>query len=138
MQQKAFKYLIEKKESRNSERAKGKLLEYNELIMSEYLSSNESELSIDERKWLLKCRIEDIDINTNRKWNNEESNCTQCPNTLMNQKHLLECKYLMGKNEIISFIPTYEDLFKGELEEQIYISRLLKENLTRMKAHIPI
>ena len=46
----------------------------------------------------------------------------------------LECKYISGKNEMLSNMPTYEDLFLGELEEQIYISRLLKENLTRLKA----
>ena len=86
---KVFEHLIARKASGNSERAKGKLLEYNELILSEYLSFNENDLSIDERKWLFKCRIEDIDINTNIKWNNEESNCTKCINTLMNQKHLL-------------------------------------------------
>jgi hypothetical protein len=93
VQKKAFQYLLEKKASRKSERAKGKYLEYNELILSEYLSSNENNLSIDERKWLLKCRIEDIDLNTNRKWNNEESSCMNCPSTVMNQRHLLECKY---------------------------------------------
>ena len=138
VQQKAFEFLVERKSSRNSDRAKGKLLEYNELILSEYLSSSENDLSIVERKWLFKCRIEDIDLNTNRKWNNEESNCTKCINTLMNQKHLLECNYLMGKNKIITYIPTYEELFRGELEEQIYISRLLKENIDRMKAQIPM
>ena len=58
----------------------------------------------------------------------------KCSNTIMNQRHLLECKYISGKNEIHSYIPRYEDLFTGELEEQIYISRLLKENLIRLKA----
>ena len=65
--EKAFEHLVERKASQNSERAKRKLLEYNELILSEYLSSNENDISIDERKWVFKCRIEDIDINTNRK-----------------------------------------------------------------------
>ena len=36
--------------------------------MSECLTSMHNELSIDERKWIIKCRIEDIDLNTNRKW----------------------------------------------------------------------
>ena len=37
--------------------------------MAEYLSSEEMDLSIDEKKWLLKCRIEDIDICENANWN---------------------------------------------------------------------
>ena len=116
---KAFIYLIERKSSRNFDRAKGKHLEYDELNISDYLTPTENELSIDERKWVFKCRIEDIDINTNRKWNNEESKCMKCPNTIMNQKHLLEGKYLSGKNEMLSYIPRYEHLFAGELEEEI-------------------
>ena len=110
---KAFIHLIERKSSRNSDREKGKYLEYNELNISDYLIPTENELSIDERKWVFKCRIEDICINTNRKWNNEESKCTKCTNTIMNQRHLLEGKYISGKNEILSYMPTYEDLFTG-------------------------
>ena len=58
----------------------------------------------------------------------------KCPDTILDQRHLLECKYLIGKNEIISYIPTYEDLFRGDIEDQIYISRILKENLSILKA----
>ena len=78
--------------------------------------------------------IEDIDLNINRKWNNEIDTCLNCPQQIMDQRHLLECKYLSGKNEIISYIPTYEDLFTGNIEDQIYISRILKENLSILKA----
>ena len=125
---------MKRKASRNLDGSKGKCLEYSCLEMSECLTSMNNELSIDERKWIIKCRIEDIDLNTNRKWNNEDKMCKSCPNTIMDQRHLLECKHLLGKNEIVSYIPTYEDLFRGDLEEQIYISRILKENLFRLKA----
>ena len=102
--------------------------------MSEYLTPLDQEISINERKWLFQCRVEDIDLNTNRKWNNESPDCMNCPNTVLDQRHLLECKYLTGKNEIISYIPTYEDLFKGDIQDQIYISRILRENLSTMKS----
>ena len=83
---KAFIHLIERKSSRNSDRAKGKYLEYNELNISDYLNPTGNELSIDERKWVFKCRIEDFFlINTNKKWKNGESKCTKCPNTVMDQ-----------------------------------------------------
>ena len=130
----AFKYLLNRKSSRNSDRAKGKLLEYSDLEMSEYLTPLDQDISINERKWLFQCRVEDIDLNTNRKWNNESPDCMNCPNTVLDQRHLLECKYLTGKNEIISYIPTYEDLFRGDIEDQIYISRILRENLSTMKS----
>ena len=129
----AFKYIMKRKASRNSDKSKGKCLEYTCLEMSEYLTSMNIELSIDELKWILKCRIEDIDLNSNRKWNNEDNMCKKCPNTVMDQRHLLKCKHIIGKNEILSYIPIYENLFKGDIEDQIYISRLLKENLGRLK-----
>ena len=53
----------------------------------------------------------------------------------MNQKHLFECNFLMGKKEILTYIPKYEDIFVGEIEEQIYSSRILKENFRLMKAN---
>ena len=52
----AFQYLLKKKEGRTSENAKGKILVYNELEMREYLSTKENNISIEEKKWLLKCR----------------------------------------------------------------------------------
>ena len=51
----------------------------------------------------------------------------------MDQKHLLSCKYLLGKNEIVTHIPDYQDLFLEDIDAQVYTSRILKENYTRMK-----
>ena len=62
----AFLYLMNKKKSRNSDRAKGKYLEYNELEMSEYLTPIDHDISINERKWLFQCRkhcIQRLNIN---------------------------------------------------------------------------
>ena len=132
--QKAFQYLMGKKESRISENSRGKKLDYIGLEMAGYLSSEETELSIDEKKWLLKCKIEDIDISENAIWNKGDQICENCPNEVFTQKHLLECNFLQGKNEILTYIPDYNDLFKGDIEEQIYISRLLKENYDRRKS----
>ena len=47
--QKAFQYLMGKKESRISENSRGKKLDYIGLEMAGYLSSEETELSIDEK-----------------------------------------------------------------------------------------
>ena len=115
-----------------TENAKGKLLEYGQLEKSEYLTPIESDFSIEETKWLLKSRLEDIDIA--RKWNNESILCGNCQTIEFNQRHLFECQFLIGKNEIVTYIPKYEDLFIGDIEEQIYASRIFKENYSIMKA----
>ena len=65
---KAFESLINKKESRHSEHAKGKLLKYSKLEMQAYLSASDVNISIEEKKWLFLCRIKDIDPGTNHRW----------------------------------------------------------------------
>ena len=102
--------------------------------MAEYLTPIEEDISISEKKWMFKCRIEDIDIVSDRKWNTHKDPCVHCPGKQLDQKHLLLCQYLLGKNQILSYIPEYKDIFNGSLEEQIYTSRILKENHTNLKA----
>ena len=43
-------------------------------------------------------------------------------------KHLLNCSKLLGSNEIVSYIPSYKELFGTDLNEQVYVSRILHEN----------
>ena len=58
-----------------------------------------------------------------------DSICDGCRKEESNTKHILECNSLLGKNEIVTYLPNYEDLFSNEEEEQAYISRIIKENL---------
>ena len=78
--------------------------------------------------------IEDIDIVSDGKWNTHKDPYVHFPGKQLDQKHLLNCQYLLGKNQILSYIPEYKDIFNGSLEEQIYTSRILKENHTNLKA----
>ena len=66
--------------------------------MAGYLSPSQVDISITEKKWLIKCRFEDIDISCNNRWKNENLYCSNCIFTEMDQQHLLYCKSLMGKN----------------------------------------
>ena len=100
--------------------------------INEYLTTKDYEFSIEEKKWLFKCRLEDIDIP--RKWKNESILCGKSNDIEFDQRHLFECKYLIGKNETITYIPKYEDHFIDDLQEQIYASIIIRENYTIMKA----
>ena len=53
--------------------------------------------------------------------------------TEMEQTHLFSCKYLIGKNEILTYIPDYQDLFLEDIDAQVYTSRIMNENCIRMK-----
>ena len=35
--------------------------------MAEYLSPNEEDMSIDDQKWLFKCRVEDVNVKANHR-----------------------------------------------------------------------
>ena len=97
--------------------------------MPDYLSPNEEDLSIDEQKWIFNCRVEDIQIKGNHQWKFQDISCSSCKlNIEETQEHLLHCNYLSGMNENVMYIPEYSELFKGSLEEQIYVASLLQEN----------
>ena len=128
----AFNWLLEKKMSRKSANAKGKYLFYSELKMADYLAPSDIEASIEEKKWLFKCKVEDIDVKCNRRWQNEITICQSCnENTEETQCHILFCKNLIGKNELLTYIPSYSELFGTDIQGQIYTSRLIKDNHER-------
>ena len=74
----AFNWLMNKKRSRTSENAKGKDLNYTQFKMADYLCPLDENISINEQKWLFKCRVEDIDVKANRRWQNEDISCFSC------------------------------------------------------------
>ena len=129
VQKEAFLYLQKGKEGRNSENAKGKKITYDEFVMAEYLYPNEEGMSIDDKKWLFKCRVEDVNVKANHRWKHDNIMCSSCmKNEIETQKQILFCDSLLGKNKNISYLPDYEELYNGDLKEQIYVSRLLREN----------
>ena len=60
--------------------------------------------------------------------------CDYCKISECDQKHLLECSELIGKNEILSYIPNYIDIVNdNDIREQEDIASLMIENLKRKK-----
>ena len=101
--------------------------------MQGYLSASGVNISIEENKWLFLCRIEAIDLSTNHRWKNEETLCRFCKTIEMSQKHLINCKYLSKKNQIVIKSPQYEDIFEDDIEKQVNTSRIMKKHLYRLK-----
>ena len=65
---KALSDLLQRKQSRQSERAKGKLNKYSEFQLPEYLCPNNQDLTTEEQKWLFKCRVDDVNVKGNHSW----------------------------------------------------------------------
>ena len=123
----AFEYLIEKQINKN----KKTNIKYECLELSKYLQENDFGFSVKEKENLFKCRMNEIDVKGNRSWKYENLNCMACkePNQIENQQHVLLCKALLNKNCKVSYIPSYNDLFSDNIEEQIYTSNIICENL---------
>ena len=63
-----------------------------------------------------------------------EKICDSCRFKVCNQSHLLDCKALIGSNQLVTYIPNYEDIFDDEnLAEQFFIANILITNLKRKK-----
>ena len=89
-------------------------------------------MSIEEQKWLFKCKVEDMDIKGNNRWKYQDISCSSCQRNIdETQYHILNCKFLMGKNENLTYSPEYEELYNGDIKEQLYVSKLLRENVNR-------
>ena len=128
----AFIRLTKRKGERKSENAKGRNLNYSELKMQEYFTATNTDISIEEKKWLFRCRVDDIEVKGNNTWKYEDISCYYCSeNCPETQEHLLFCKTLLGSNDKVTYLPNYIELFEGDLEEQIYVTRLLKDNFDR-------
>ena len=96
------------------------------------------ESTVCERQFLFQCRVEDIDVRSNRKWKYKETFCISCDNKFQEetQMHILECNALVSANDIISYIPTYNDIFSSDVDGQVYTSNMIRENM-RIRALLP-
>ena len=77
--------------------------------------------------------IENVKTNFKEKYK-PNLNCNSCKQSECIQEHLLECKALLGSNEIMTYIPNYRDIFDNDnVKEQCYIATLMMDNLKRKK-----
>ena len=115
----ALKYLLDKKGSKGSE------INYTSLEMSEYLLPFNNKLTISEKCEIFAVRNRMINIPSNFS-SNCEAKC-EC-GAIENMKHIYECK-LLNMNKKIT-IP-YENIYNGNLKQQIEVYRRFKENLVK-------
>ena len=124
--QKAFEHL-QKLKSCHSKVAH---IPYEKLSMQSYLLPGLEDISNDERKYIFQARsrmLGKIKNNYRNKFKNIL--CIACGKAECSQQHAMLCPKLLGRNKILSHIPAYEQLFGTDLSEQVYVVRIIKENL---------
>ena len=70
--------LMKRQDKHVSEYARGKLIKYEGLGMQEILMVTSMYLTLDERKYIFKCRTIDIDPKANFQWKHRNIWCISC------------------------------------------------------------
>ena len=58
--------------------------------------------------------------------------CEGCHLNESTTKHTLECVRLIGRNEIVT---SYHDIYGEDEDEQVYIARIIKDNMGRLPSY---
>ena len=128
--QKSFEYLLDKRNTRNG---KGMQMCYQKLEIQNYLSSEDIDITNHERKLIFQLRTSmNFKIKSHFRRMHESVLCEGCHLEESNTKHTLQCNILLGRNELVSYIPDIEDLYGDDEDEQVYIARLIKDNMGRL------
>ena len=128
--EKYFQYLLNKRNTRNG---KGMELFIEKFEIQKYLSSEDIEITNDERKLIFQLRTRmNFKIKTHFRTMHDNVTCEGCHKEDSTTKHTLLCNELLGSNELVIYIPNVEDLYGGDEYEQAYIARLLKDNIRRL------
>ena len=123
---KAFEYLNNKiKQRQNFSNTK-----YEHLTMATYLQEDMG-YSVREKQNLFQCRMNDLDVKANRRWKYDNLTCRSCNDVtqIETQEHVLCCNSLVNRNMKITYIPTYSDLYSDDIDQQMYTSMVLCENI---------
>ena len=79
-------------------------------------------LTVEDINWIFKCKTCDIDVKANRKWKYTNIKCDICEiGEVETQSHTLTCKRLMELNHIVTYIPNYNDIYRNDLDEIVYL-----------------
>ena len=109
---------------------------YQELKISYFLSAHSEYIPVETAKFIAKAQSHMIEnIKTNfQGYYKPNLICDTCLISECNQSHLLNCQKLLGSNELVTYIPNYEDIFDdSNPEEQCYIASLMMANLKKKK-----
>ena len=104
--------------------------------MSYYLISQNEDMQVETAKFIAKAQSHMIEtVKTNfSEYYKPNFVCNICLISESNQPHLLYCKKLLGSNQLVTYIPNYDDIFDDDNpEEQCFIANILMANLKKKK-----
>ena len=105
---------------------KGKEINYFKLDMQEYLTKEWDDINNFEKKLRTKMHFKGKSHFMNM---HLDTNCNGCRIYESTSKHTLECKSSIGQNELVTYVPTFEDIYENDVHEQIYIARIIRDDI---------
>ena len=104
--------------------------------MQNYLKYKEGNVNNFERKLIFQQRTDMcFKMKTHFRHMYLDTICEGCRKEDSTAEHTIECTNPLGNNQIVTYIPDYRDLYKNEVEEQVYIARIFKDNLRRLPCY---
>ena len=74
-----------------------------------------------------------LDVRGNYGNHHDDTQCPVCGDDEDTQQHLLVCEQLCERDEIVSTLPDYNDLFGSNLDDRIRVSRILMSKFEKRK-----
>ena len=119
--------VFEELNSQKDNHSKVSQLIHDSFEMQKYLKPNNMKITKEEAQEIFKLRSRMSDVKSNYKGKYESLKCEMCDeNEDETQKHILICKRLNISNEEI---PNYEDIFDGNANKKIAITRKFIQNI---------
>ena len=87
----------------------------------------------DQAKFLFHLRTRMVEVRNNYGGSFQDMMCPLCKLEVDTQQHLLECKKLEERGEIVSSRINYCDIFSGKLEDKVNVARILQKKFKRRK-----
>ena len=75
------------------------------------------------------CRMCGLDVKADRTVKYSDTTCTVCKDQYKIETQCTQCHAKCLQNTMIKYIPVYMDLFNDDIQEQIYTSIVVFENM---------
>ena len=109
---------------------------YEQLEIQSYLNTEDMNITNEERKYIFQLRTKMcFKIKTHFRNMFENTVCEGCNIEESTTSHTLACKSLIGGNELVTFLPNYDDLYGEDEDELVYLARVIKDNISRLPSN---
>ena len=125
IEEKTLRYLIMTKQSHSKVRK----IDHRNLQMQEYMLPNKNNISKEDIQLIFKLRCKVMNVKMNFKNMYDSYECQICEEEEESQIHIYECKKIWEmKNQEKLDMPQYEMINNGNLNEQLTVAKIFKEN----------